>query len=108
MASPAPPKLSSLAMKKATVPEDLSALSREELISLVHGLSSERDDLQAACRALARQQSSDVPTPAKAEAPKKRVRKGPNPGPCASWWGEAEPKKTEETTVAKKADGSLP
>ena len=42
-------------MKKAGVPEDLSALSKEELISLVNGLSSERDDLQAACRALARQ-----------------------------------------------------
>ena len=42
-------------MKKAGVPEDLSALSKEELISLVIGLSSERDDLQAACRAKARQ-----------------------------------------------------
>ena len=108
MASPAP-KLAGLAMEKADVPEDSSALSKEELISLVNGLSSERDDLQAACRALARQQSSDaLSTPrAKEEAPKKRVRKGPNPGPCASWWGEGATK-TEEKAVAKKVEGSLP
>jgi len=96
MVSPAP-KLSSLAMKKAAIPVGLEALSKNQLVSLVQGLSTERDNLQGACRALARQQSSGTLSPPlspvrakKQVVAKKRERRGPEPGPCASWWGEGE------------------
>lgn len=101
MASPAP-KLSGLAMKTVVVPEGLAELSKEELISLIQGLSTEREDLQGACRALARQQSSDVPSP-RAPAPKVATKKrdrGPKPGPCAFLWGEGATK-TEATAATE-------